>query len=102
MVQPPPLVPPPLPPPPLPWDEARKRQAPVVMTDPKYMLDTGIGIGCPRCGSRNLLILQKTGSGLWFIGSFAWVITMGLLDSMYAHLKSQPFKCNYCEAQFTL
>ncbi len=86
----------------LPWITAKARQPDPVKNDPRYMVDTGTGIGCPGCGSFNLVMLQKSGTGLAFFGSIGWVLALGLLDAAYANLKAQPFRCNYCDTTFTL
>src|ERR1700733_2505581 len=49
-VKPPPAPVQPAPPTPPPWIDARARQAPQVLNDPRYLLDTGLEMGCPTCG----------------------------------------------------
>jgi hypothetical protein len=99
-------APPPLakPPGPLPWVVARQRQAPQVLNDPRYLLDTGLGMGCPTCGSTNLANRGKAkGTGLMFFGSLAWVLAASVVDSAIARtLSGHLIECNYCGGSFNL
>lgn len=101
------IVPPPVmpPAPPMPWDLARSRQPQPVLSDPKYLLDTGYGFGCPTCGSRSVQPLPKTsGTGLMYFGSLPTVLAMGAVNSLLTGImqkfESQPFKCSYCQTAF--
>ena len=98
-----PPAPPPVqtPPPVFPWDEARQRQSQTVLDDPKYILDTGFGIGCPQCGSGNLINLGKAGSGLSYFGSLGWVVGMSLVEGFLSQYQGCTISCNYCGYQFT-
>jgi len=89
---------------PLPWVVARQRQAVQVLNDPRYLLDTGLGMGCPTCGSTNLANKGKAkGTGLMFFGSLAWVLAASLADSAIAQkLSGHLIECNYCAATFNL
>lgn len=101
----PPQTPSPTPPPyPPPWVGARARQAAQVLADPRYLLDTGLQMGCPTCGSSNLADIGKAqGTGLMYFGSLAWVLAASVVDHMVAQtLSGHQIQCNYCGASFTL
>lgn len=98
---PPPVMSPPPPPPPAPWDLARQRQHPTVLGDPRYLLDTGFGIGCPQCGSTNLVNLGKSGTGLSYFGSLGWVLGAMAVESFLMRYQGCTISCNYCGFQFT-
>ena len=108
MVLPPVAPPPPATPPQGPplHELARARQPAPVLADPKYMLDTGFGAGCPTCGSTSLKLVPKPGLGIGFIGSLGHVITASLIASrVEEELQKrirQPVECNYCGAKFEL
>ncbi len=96
--------PPPIPPVAAPWDIARQRQAPQVLNDPRYLLNTGLCIGCPTCGSTNLANRGKaTGTGLMYFGSIPFVLAASLIDSAIAQgLSGHRIECNYCGNSFDL
>jgi hypothetical protein len=91
-----------VPPPPPDWVVARQRQAAPVQADPKYILDTGFGFGCPQCGSTNLINLGKPTSGLSYFGGFTWVVGMSLLEGALSQFRSCVLQCNYCNVNFKL
>lgn len=92
--------PPPAVPPADPSIAARARQPQQVLLDPKYMLNTGLGFGCPQCGSTSILTLGKAGSGFGFFGSIGWVVAASALDTVFAMTQPTNFKCNYCNCTF--
>ena len=100
-----PMRPPPLPaqtaPP---WIDARARQAEQVLNDPRYLLDTGLQMGCPTCGSTNLADVGKAqGTGLMYFGSLSWVLAASVVDRVIAQkISGHQIKCSYCGASFNL
>lgn len=97
-----PQPPPPPPPPPDPGILARQRQHALVLQDPKYLLNSGIGVLCPQCGSSNLVLVNKQGTGFSFFGSVEWVLAAVVVDSWVQKAQKQPAQCNYCQAHFEL
>lgn len=101
VVTPPPVSAPPV----VPFDPviaARSRQAQAVLQDPKYLVDTGLGVGCPHCGSANVTLLQKQGTGLGYFGSIQFVLAATLVESAIAARRKQPAQCGYCGSAFEL
>jgi hypothetical protein len=98
---PPPIQPAPPPPTP-PWVTAKQRQHPSVLADPKYLLDTGYGIGCPQCGATNISYLGKSGTGLGYFGSIGFVIAASVLDAWVSNYTPGIYQCGYCNQNFRL
>lgn len=76
-------------------------QSAIVLNDPKYNLDTGLGLHCPICGSTFIKPVPKEGTGLGYIGSFGWIMAVTAVESALQYMQNQPYVCGYCEAGFT-
>jgi hypothetical protein len=96
------VPPPPIDPATYPWNIAKARQHATVLSDPRYLVDTGTGIGCPSCGSTNLVLTEKGGTGLGYFGSLGFVAGMMLVEGLVQNMQKQPITCNYCGVTFTL
>ena len=76
-------------------------QSPEVLSDPKYLLDTGLGVHCPICGSTFVRPIEKSGTGLGYLGSIGWVIAGSMVESAIKSAQVQPLACGYCQTVFT-
>lgn len=76
-------------------------QHPSVLSDPKYLLDTGVNQRCPICGSTFVKPISKPGTGLSYFGSLQFVVGASLVESVVRQGQPQPYVCGYCEAVFT-
>ena len=88
------------PPPPDPAIAARSRQAPAVLNDPRYMVQTAAGRACPSCGSTNVVEAGKPGTGLGYWGSIGFVAAAMVVDSLVQSAQKTVYKCNFCEQLF--
>ena len=76
-------------------------QTETVKADPKYQLDTGIGIRCPTCGSTFIKAISKPGTGMGYIGSASWIATTSIIETVVKSMQKQPYLCGYCDSMFT-
>gem|GEM_PF-5590394 len=99
----PPKVAPPQPPPVIPeWVTAKNRQPPQVLAEPKYLVNTGYEIGCPQCGSFNLIYEGKMGTGLGYFGNLSHVIVASIIDGLVAQLTPGVYRCGFCGSGFVV
>jgi hypothetical protein len=75
-------------------------QCSAVLNDPKYNLDTGLGFHCPICGSTFIKPVEKSGTGLGYLGGIGWILAASVIESAVRWAQDQPFVCGYCDAGF--
>jgi hypothetical protein len=77
-------------------------QPEAVKADPRYQLNTGVGCSCPFCGSTNIRVMGKEGSGLGYFGSIPFVVGAMVVESLIQSAQDSVLQCGYCENNFQL
>jgi DNA-directed RNA polymerase subunit RPC12/RpoP len=80
--------------------EARARQVPAVLEDPRYLVNTGHDVACPTCGSTNVAPLGKPGTGLGAIGSIGFIIAATIAEAAIRNVQRTVYQCTYCSTKF--
>lgn len=76
-------------------------QTDAVKNDPKYQLNTGVGLICPTCGSTFIKPISKPGTGLGYLGSVSWIAMTSIIEAAVKTVQKQPYLCGYCDSMFT-